>query len=523
MPTAEAAEATTGRTTAARIEWVVAAPAIALKLALHLLVLAISPYGFQRDEFLYFSMGRHLRFWHMDFPPFIAVLGKIQLALFGHTLAAARVFPAIEGTIILIVAILIAAELGGGRFAQAMTAVCVLCGGIFLRTALLFQPVVLDQLWWTLALYALVRLGREPGGKWWLGFGVAVGFGLLTKFSILFFGFSVLVALLITPARRWLLTPWPWLAAAIAIVIGSPSIVGQIALGFPVVGQMRGLQQGQLVHVTLWQFVAEQPFMAGPAPFVIAVAGAIGLVVRREWRPVAVAGWTCIAAFALLFVLHGKSYYIGPVYPTLLAAGSVVLERAWPARHTARVVLRSAAVALTVLVILVGLPVALPVFSPAATAWWAPRVGAAEALRTNQGVIARLPQDYADMLGWEEQSQALARVVNSFTPAQRDSIVIAAGNWGEAGAAEFYGPRYHLPPVISTSGSFWFFGPGTRPATILVDIGEDSAKIARLYADVHTGAVIRHPWAVESPVNIVVGRRPKATVQQIWPMEAGHQ
>ncbi len=506
-----------------RVAWDVALIAGAIKLAAHLLVLAISPYGFQRDEFLYVAMARHLRLWHMDFPPLIAILGKIQLLLFGHTLAAARVFPAIEGTIILVLAILITAELGGGRFAQAMTAICVLSGGIFLRTALLFQPVVLDQLWWTLGLYALIRLGREPGKKWWLVFGVAVGFGLLTKFSILFFGFSVLVAMLLTPARRWLITPWPWLAAAICLAIGSPSIAGELALGVPVAGQMRDLQHSQLTHVTWWWFVAEQPFMVGPVPMLIAIAGAAALVLRREWRAVAVAGWTCIAAFVLLLLLHGKPYYIGPIYPTLLAAGSVMLERAWATRRAPRLALRAGAIAGTVAIVAVGLPVALPLFSPATTAVWAVRVGASEALRTNQGVIARLPQDYADMLGWEEQARAVANIVNGLTPAQRDSIALAAGNWGEAGALEFYGPRYGLPPVISTAGSFYYFGPGTRPGWILVDIGEDSATIARLYADVHTVAVVRHPWAIESPVNIVIGRRPRMTLQQLWPQEAGHQ
>ncbi|HEU4990851.1 MAG TPA: glycosyltransferase family 39 protein, partial [Gemmatimonadaceae bacterium] len=105
-------------------------------------------------------MGDHLRFWRMDFPPFIAVMGNLQTAIFGHTLAAARVFPAIEGALVLVVAVLIARELGGARAAQALTAFAVLSGGIFLRPSNLFQPVVLDQLWWTCALYALLRIGR---------------------------------------------------------------------------------------------------------------------------------------------------------------------------------------------------------------------------------------------------------------------------------------------------------------------------------------------------------------------------
>ena len=507
-----------------KADWVVIGTMVAVKLALHLVVLAVTPYGIHRDEFLYLSMGRHLRFWHMDFPPLIAVLANLSSLLFGHTLAVVRVFPALEGTAVLVLGCLIARELGGGRFAQGLTALSMLAAGVFLRPSNLFQPVVLDQLWWTLALYCLVRLAREPRPRWWIGFGAAVGVGLLTKFSILFFGVAALVALLLTPQRRWLRTPWPWLAAAMALVIGSPSIVGQVALGFPVVGQMRVLQSAQLVHVTWFQFLAEQPMLVGPVPFLLAVAGSAGLVAWRPLRPFAVAGWTCIAAFALLFLLHGKSYYIGPVYPTLFAAGGVMLERLRSARRPWwPMALRWGVVGLTVAVGVVGLPITLPLLPPAVTGAWAVRVGGGEALRTNRGNVDRLPQDFADMLGWEQQAQALARVVDALPAAERDSTVIFAGNYGEAGAAEFYGPRYGLPPVVCVSGSFWFFGPGTRSGAVVITIGIDSATVARFDGDVRPTGVIESPWSVEEERHVVllVGRRPHATLQALWPGWAG--
>jgi 4-amino-4-deoxy-L-arabinose transferase-like glycosyltransferase len=250
---------------------------VAAKLALHMITLAVTRFGVQRDEFLYFAMGDHLRLWRMDFPPLIAVLANVSRAIFDHSLASIRVFPAIEGSVVVIVAALIARELGGGRFAQFLTALCMLGNVLFLRSSTLFQPVVLDQLWWTVALYTLVRLGRDDRPRWWIAFGLAVGSGLLTKFSILFFAFSAVVAIVITPTRRWLLTRWPWIAAAIALAVGSPSIAGQVALHFPVALQMRDLQGEQLTHVTWSQFVVTQPLMVSPIPFVLALIGAVAL------------------------------------------------------------------------------------------------------------------------------------------------------------------------------------------------------------------------------------------------------
>jgi hypothetical protein len=500
---------------------------VAAKLALHAVVLVVTPFGLQRDSFLYFAMGDHLRLWRMDFPPLIAIMGNVQTAIFGHTLAAARVFPALEGTAILVLAVLIARELGGGPFAQGLAALPMLCAGIFLRPANLFQPVVLDQLWWTLALYTLLRVGRADAGgnteqarNWWLWFGVAMGLGLLTKFSILFIGLAVLCAIVVTRLRRWLATPWPWAAAGVAFAIGSPSIVGQIALHFPVVEQMHELQAGQLVHVTYLDFVLSQPAMIGLMGFLLGIAGAAALLFWKPFAPYRAAGWACVFVFVLLMLLHGKAYYVGPIYPTLLAAGAVWLDTArLQRRPSVPRVFRWGVVAVLVIEGAIGLPISLPILSPELTARYIVRIGAESALGTNWGGSDLLPQDFADQLGWERQAATIADVYDSLPPREREQTVIGADNYGEAGAAEFYGRRYGLPDVVCGCGSYWYFGPGTKPGTVLIDIGTDSAGLATVYGDVRLAARIRSPWSVheERNVPVWVAREPRMTLQAAWP------
>ena len=500
----------------------VIATVVAVSLGLHLVALMVTTFGLQRDEFLYFSMGEHLRLWRMDFPPLIAILANVASALFGHTLAAARVLPAIEGAVLIVLAALIARELGGGRFAQGLAALCCISGVLFQRASTLFQPVILDQIWWTLALLMLARISREERPRDWIGFGIAMGFGLLTKFSILFFGAAALAAIVITPTRRWLATPWPWAAAAIAFVIGSPSIVGQVLLDYPVVAQMRDLQGSQLEHVSAWSFVTTQPLMVGPFPFAVALAGAVMLVASGAYRRYAVVGWTCVLAFLLLLVLHGKPYYIGPIYPALFAAGGVALERGTTTlARAARWTAVAGAIAFGTLL----LPIGMPILGWEQTAAFAQKLGVTTALKTNQGVVDRLPQDYADMIGWEEQARALSRATQSLTPAERSEAVLFGANYGEAGAAEFYRRKYGLPPVVSEAGSFWFFGPGELPGTVLVMIGSDSTDVRQFYGDVRVSEIVRSPWSVgeEREVQVLVARRPKQTLQALWPSLAGTQ
>lgn len=503
-----------------------------LSLALHAVVLAVTPFGIHRDEFLYFSMGNHLRLWHMDFPPAIAMLGALSQSVFGHSVAAARVFPAIEGTILVVLAALFARELGGGRFAQGFAAFGVLATPLFQRTSTLFQPVVLDQICWTLALFAIARVARARSesrdtSSAWLAFGVAIGLGLLCKFSIVFLCVSVLAAVLLTSMRRELLTPWPWVAVLIMLVIGSPSIVGQITLHYPVVGQMRDLNATQLERVTAGEFIGMQLLSLGPVGILAVIAGAAAMLGWNQLKAFAVVSWSCILAFALLLFLHGKPYYIGPIYPALFAAGGVVLERMrLPRVPRAATPVRWAAVAIMAVCSVVTLPLAVPILSVAGSAQYAAHIaGGAAALRTNRGLTDRLPQDYADMLGWRDEAAALAAVYRSLSPAEQHDAVIATGNYGQAGAAEFYGREFGLPPVVTSAGSFWFFGPGERPGKVLIALGSDIADLQKGWASVRDVSRLKRPWSVaeERDLPIYVAREPRMTLQQIWPDLAGRQ
>ena len=491
----------------------------ALKLGLHLFVNAGTAYGFQRDEFLYFAMGRHLQLWRMDFPPAIALLAEAVRSTLGDSIVVLRLIPALAGTAVLVLAALTARELGGARWAQSLAALGILTSPLFLRSSNLFQPVVLDQLAWTVALYALARLCRDERPRWWMLMGVALGLGLLAKFSAGFIGLALLLALLITSRRAWLLTPWPWLAAGVALAIGSPSIVGQIRLGFPVLGQMADLRASQLERVTPAAYIGGQ-LRWGPA----VIVGWIGLgmlLFGGRLRPFRVAGWTCALAWLLLLALHGKPYYVGPIYPFLLGAGGVALELV--SRPRLGPIIRWTSAGLLVAYMGLTLPLGVPILPPERMARYARAMGLSAALRTNTGRLERLPEDYADMLGWEEQVRAVARVYRSLADAERAKAVIVGGNYGEAGALDFYGPRYGLPPAVCGSGSYWFFGPGTKPGEVLVTLGVDRDDLTRLYDDVRPAGHISSPWSVwyERDLTIYVARGPHTTLQRLWPSLAG--
>jgi 4-amino-4-deoxy-L-arabinose transferase-like glycosyltransferase len=491
----------------------------AIKLVVHVTVNSRTPYGIHRDELLYLAMGRHLKLWGMDFPPGIAIVAEVSRTMLGDSLVAIRIVPALFGTGVLVLAALIARELGGGRIAQGLAAFCVLTSPLFLRSANLLQPVVMDQLVWTAALYALVRLCRGYGPGGWLLLGLVLGLGLLTKFSVTFIGLAITAGIVMSPLRGALLTPWPWIGLLIALIVGSPSVVGQIRLDFPVFAQLADLRDSQLGRIGPADFLLGQ-LLWGPATL-LAMVGLYGLLAAPALRDFRALGWSCLAALLILLLLQGKPYYAAPVHPSLFAAGAVLFERA--ARGVMGEILQVATVAVLFAFAVVTLPLGVPILPPAAMARYARALGVEEATRTNTGEIGTLPQDYADMLGWEEQVAAVARVYHALPAGEQKRTVIVAGNYGEAGALDYYGPRYGIPQVVSPAGSYWFFGPGERPGDVVITIGISADDLRRHFDSVATAGAVTHPWAVEEERDLIinVATGPRTTLQRLWPSLAG--
>jgi hypothetical protein len=511
----------------------------------HLAVAAWGPYELHRDALLYLAMGEHLHLLRMDFPPFIALVAEAERVL-GDSLVIIHLAPALAHAAVIVLAGAFARRAGGGLAAQMLAAFAVATGPVFLRAGSLFQPVVFDQLWWTLALYLVLRIGqdrlrdpadrshgrmrfpplpRSEGGRWAL-LGLVLGLGLLTKFTILVLGAALLVGLLASPLRTALKTPWPWAAAALAFVLGSPSISGQVFLDWPFFGQFDDLQAAQLSRVTPLAFTLEQLLMVGPA-LLVAIGGAAWMLVRRVDAGLRAVAWTVVAAYALMVLASGKAYYIAPIWPALLGIGMARVER-WAGRLRTRA--PTAAVGAWALVVtavvgfgVVALPMGLPFLPPEPMARYAAWLGVTEAVTTNTGEQLELPQDYADMLGWEALADSVAVTYEALPPADRERAVILATNYGRAGAIDFYaGDR--IPHAVAPVGSYWFWGPGDRPGTVTIVVGEEPDSLVGTYfREAVLARRVLRPWGVpeERDVPITVARDPIRPLQDVWPQWRG--
>ena len=128
------------------------------------------------------------------------------------------------------------------------------------------------------------------------------------------------------------------------------------------------------------------------------------------------------------------------------------------------------------------------------------------------------------MLGWEVQVQTVGAVYHALSAADRARAVIVAGNYGEAGALDLFGPRLGLPGVVSPAGTYWFFGPGPLPGEVVVVIGVSRDDLNGVFASVEPAGRVTSEWSVaeERDLTIYVARGPRMTLQAIWPSLADH-
>lgn len=487
----------------------------AFKLLLHFLT--NGNYGYFRDELYYLACGAHLDWGYVDQAPLIAVLARVTRALLGDSLFAIRFFPALAGAGLVFLTGWLARSLGGRRFAVALAAIAVIVAPGYLALHTIFTMNAFEPLFWTLGACFVVRACQTGDAKWWLWFGAVMGLGLMNKHSTLLFGFGVVAGLALSPARKFFLSKWLWLGGIVALLIFLPNIIWQIQHGWPTIEVLRNADQNQNLPISPLQFFTEQIMFMHPLTFPVWVAGLCFYLFAKAGRPVRALGWAYLVMFTLMIVLRAKVYYLMPIYPVLFAAGGVALERFF-ARLSWGAWLRPATLALLVAGGAILAPLALPALPVETFLRYQESLGL-EPPRTEKLSLGRLPQLYADMFGWEEMTETVARVYHALPEEERGRCAIFASNYGEAGAIDFYGPRYGLPKAISKHQNYFLWGPRDYTGECLITMGEEPEVARESCRSVEQVATFTHPYVIphENNMPILVCRDTKVPLPELWP------
>ncbi len=477
-------------------------------------------YGYHRDELYYIACTDHLSFGYVDHPPLSIFLLRATRALAGDGLHAIRFPAALAGAGVILLASMITGRLGGGRFAQALSALAVVAAPALISSGKFFSMNAFDIFFWALNCYLLAVILTTDKKELWVPFGIVSGLGLLNKYSIGFLLIGMALGLLLTRHRRHFTCRWFWLGAAIAGLIVLPHLLWEWRHSFPTLEFMHNASQLKNARIPAWDFLLGQ-FRDIGFVNVVLLFGGLYLFFSDARRLLQPFGWLYVTVLAILIAGNGKVYYISTVYPLVLAGGAVSLERI-----SARWV-RPAFVAASLAMFALSLPFTLPVLPVGQFIAYERFLGMMPAQEERFAPVAELPQYYADEFGWEELADTMASVYGRLTPEEQSNCVLYLRNYGEAGAIDFFGKRHHLPPATCAHNSYWYWGPGDRTGDVAIIVGhtttleENLADLRRAYREVTfvTSTHCRYCMPYENGRMIFLCKGMKTTFQAIWPKE----
>ena len=486
----------------------------AVKLIVHLY--AGRYYGYFVDELYYLACSDHLAWGYVDQPPMIAMTTKISRVLLGDSLSAIRFLPAVAGAAKVLLTGLLARELGGRRFAQALSALGVLLAPGFLGIDNINSMNAFEPVLWLGCAYVLARMINTGEPRLWLWFGLIAGLGLETKHSILIFGAGLIGGLLLTPERRLLRSPWLLAGGAIAALIFLPNLLWNVQHHFPFLELQENIRRsGRNVDLSIAAFFGQEILSMLPLSAPIWIAGLWHYLGTKEGRPFRTLGWAWLITTAIIVIFNRRIYYLWPAFPILFAAGAVRWEQrlAAPRWKWLRVAYPASMIALTIALS----PLAIPVLPPETFIRYTKAIHLDQP-RVETHRLGPLPQIFADQFGWEEMAATVARVYNNLPPDVRPKTAIFGQNYGQAGAIDFFGPKYGLPKAISGHQNYFLWGPREYTGESMIVMDDRQETLEKEFDYVEKVATVDHPYSMPyEHFDVFYCRGLKWPLREVWP------
>jgi hypothetical protein len=406
--------------------------------------------------------------------------------LFGDGRLGFGLVPALCAAGTLVLTGLMARRLGAGRFGQLLASLCVATAPVYLVFGSFFSVNALEILLWTLACFLLVELIRTGNQRPWVGIGLVAGLGLLNKHTFALLAAGLAVGIVATPLRGQLRSRWPWLGAALALLVASPNLYWNWLHDWPSLAFYRSRPAVDVSATALEAFLL---LVAGlnPATLLVWGAGLLCLLFAREVRPQRAFG---IALLVLLFVILVSGLRrvdrIAGILPIGFAAGAAFWDR-W--RGRGRGVVRWGLPALVLGVGVLALPASLPILSPETGARYFTALGSPDIETADVGV--ELPLYLVGRLEWERMADQVAAAWEALPAEERERSVILAPHWVFASVVEYYGRDRGLPPVVSPHNAYWFWREEAAGRDVALSVGVESEVLAPFFAETRALGVFR--------------------------------
>ena len=344
------------------------------------------------------------------------------------------------------------------------------------------------------------------------------GIGLLNKDTIVLFGFSFVLGLLLTPQRKLLFNRWFVIAGAIALLMWLPNLIWMWQHHFPHLEQLANIRRSHRnVSLTPWAFMGQQVQLMHPLCLPLWLSGLWYLLWNKQQdNRYRATGLAYLITLLVLLISNGRVYYLFPMYSMLFAAGGVAVER-WFARVSWNG-LRPAYISALIITGVLLMPLAIPLLPPELYIEYSRTLHLSPPKIENR-TTSELPQLFADRFGWPEMAQAVAKAYFNIPEPERSRTAIFGQDYGQAGAIDFYGPKLGLPKALSGHLTYWYWGPRNYTGEAMLIMGDNEKQLKTLFEHVEAVGEVGHPYAMASQhFTLYLCRHPRNwTLEQLWP------
>ena len=476
-------------------------PVLAVAVAIGALLTAVSGrYGYFGDELYFVAAGRNLDWGYADQPTLVPLIARAMDTIAPGSLTVLRLPSVLLTMLGIVLAALLARELGGARRAQLVAAAAFATSPFLLGTGHLLATSTVDPVLWTLVTWLVVRWVRSRDDRLLLAAGLVTAVALQAKVLIVAFWVVLAVAVLLVGPREMLRRPLLWVGGAVAVLATVPTLLWQAANGWPQLGMSRAIAaEGAYVGGAAWFLPVGVAFVGGLAGTVLAIYGVVRLLRSPELAPYRFLALTALGVITVFLVAGGRPYYIAGVFPVLWAAGAVELGRAarwwrwiasWPV---------FGATGLAFVFVLNIVPVA--------------------PIESHAGKPLMVGNFQLDEFGWPQYVDDVAAAYHALPPeTAAHTVLLSSSYWGGA-ALEFYGPERGLPAAYSANRGYAWFGVPPEEATAAVLLSSDPGPWRGLFDEVRQVGVADNDADVNNlvqgtPIWVLEGRT--VPWEQVW-------
>lgn len=503
------------------LQWISANKELLIVSSITFLIIYLSvfnkAYGYFIDEFYYIACANNPAAGYVDHPPLAPIVLTVFQFLFGSSVYSIRILPALAQAAAVFFTGKLTEEIGGNKFAQILGACSLAAMPVTIAFGTFYSMNAFEPLFAVLLLWFIVRMIKTNDSRFWIQAGVVMGFGMMNKHTFGVFIAAVVFALIASGKWKYLFNRWFIYGAVISLIIFLPNIIWQILNNYPSLEFYKNISVDKNVYTPPLEFIMGQLMQMSPSTAPVWIAGFLFLLFSKRTKDYRFLSVLFITLF-LFMMLSGtsRSDRLAFAYPAAFAGGALFWEST-----LSKFNFRLLKVPILIFLfsgLALSAPVLLPYFSYDYSQKYTEWLGINTEIE--KGKKPPLHQILADRIGWKEKVDLVINAYNSLPDPDKANTLIAASNYGQAGAIELYGKGHNLPAVVCAHNNYYLWSKLRLKGNIVLQLDneEDYDGFKSVFDEVEKAPGIfssKYVSSHENNLRVFICRKPKYSFNEL--------